>query len=107
MRSSPATVWRSVAIIARNDSYGTGLVEDATAALTEAGVEVVETVIYAEDAQTFDAEVEQLAAANPEGILLIAFNEASKILTTMVEQGIGPARPADLRCRRLHGQRPR
>ena len=47
----------SVAIIARNDSYGTGLVEDATAALQEAGVEVVETKIYAEDAQTFDAEV--------------------------------------------------
>ena len=81
----------AVAILARNDSYGTGLVEDATAALEEAGVEVVETVIYAEDAQTFDAEVEQIAAANPEGILLIAFNEASKILTTMVEQGIGPA----------------
>ena len=97
----------SVAIIARNDSYGTGLVEDATAALEEAGVEVVETVIYAEDAQTFDAEVEQVAAANPEGILLIAFNEASKILTTMVEQGIGPGGPADLWRRRLHGQRPR
>ena len=47
----------TVAIVARNDSYGTGLAEDATAALEEAGVEVVETVIYAEDAQTFDAEV--------------------------------------------------
>jgi ABC-type branched-subunit amino acid transport system substrate-binding protein len=80
----------SVGIIARNDSYGTGLVEDATAALTEAGVEVVETKIYAEDAQTFDAEVEAMKAANPEAVLLISFNEASKILTTMVEQGVGP-----------------
>ena len=80
----------TVGIIARNDSYGTGLVEDLTAALTEAGVEVVETRIYAEDAQTFDAEVEAISAANPEAVVLIAFNEASKILTTMVEQGIGP-----------------
>jgi ABC-type branched-subunit amino acid transport system substrate-binding protein len=80
----------SVAIIGRNDSYGTGLIEDATAALEEAGVEVVETKIYAEDAQTFDAEVEAAKAAAPEAILLVSFNEASKILTTMVEQGVGP-----------------
>ena len=80
----------SVAILARNDSYGTGLLEDATAALTEAGVEVVESIIYAEDAQTFDAEIEAVKAANPEGVLLISFDEASKILTTMVEQGVGP-----------------
>lgn len=80
----------SVVIMARNDSYGTGLVEDSTAALTEAGVEVVDTIIYAEDAQTFDAEVEQIAAADPDAVLLIAFDEASKILTVMVEQGVGP-----------------
>lgn len=80
----------SVAIVARNDSYGTGLVEDATAALEESGVEVVDTVIYAEDAQTFDAEVAAVIAAGPDAVLLIAFDEASKILTTMVEQGVGP-----------------
>ncbi len=80
----------TVAIVARNDSYGTGLVEDATAALQESGVEVVDTVIYAEDAQTFDAEVARVVAANPDAVLLIAFDEASKILTTMVEQGVGP-----------------
>ena len=47
-------------------------------------------MIYAEDAQTFDAEVAGLVAANPDAVLLIAFDEASKILTTMVEQGVGP-----------------
>ena len=80
----------TVVIIARNDSYGTGLAESAATALAEAGSEVVETLIYAEDAQTFDAEVAAAAAASPDAILLIAFEEASKILTTMVEQGIGP-----------------
>jgi ABC-type branched-subunit amino acid transport system substrate-binding protein len=80
----------TVVIVARNDSYGTGLAEDSAKALEEAGVEVVETKIYAEDAQTFDAEVAAIKAANPEAVLLIAFDEASKILTKMVEQGVGP-----------------
>ena len=54
------------------------------------GVEVVLTKIYEQNAQTFDAEVGAVKAANPEAVLLIAFDEASKILTKMVEQGIGP-----------------
>jgi branched-chain amino acid transport system substrate-binding protein len=80
----------SVAIIARNDAYGTGLADKTEAALKEAGVEVVLKKIYSEDAQTFDAEVGAVKAANPEAVLMIAFDEGSKILTKMVEQGIGP-----------------
>jgi ABC-type branched-subunit amino acid transport system substrate-binding protein len=80
----------NIAIVARNDSYGTGLAEDAAKALQEAGVEVVLTKIYEQNAQTFDAEVAAVKAASPEAVLLIAFDEASKILTKMVEQGIGP-----------------
>ena len=34
--------------------------------------------------------MEAVKAANPEAVLLIAFDEASKILTKMVEQGVGP-----------------
>ena len=80
----------NIAIVARNDSYGTGLAEDSKKALEEAGVEVVLTKIYEQNAQTFDAEVAAVKAANPEAVLLIAFDEASKILTKMVEQGVGP-----------------
>jgi ABC-type branched-subunit amino acid transport system substrate-binding protein len=80
----------TVGIIARNDSYGVGLRDDTTAALEEAGVEVVETQTYDEGAQTFDAEVQALAAANPDAVLVIAFDEASRIVTTMIENGIGP-----------------
>jgi ABC-type branched-subunit amino acid transport system substrate-binding protein len=88
----------TVGIIARNDSYGTGLVEDTTAALEEAGVEVVETQIYDEAAQTFDAEVGALAAADPDAILVIGFDESSKILTTMIENGVGPDAKAVYGC---------
>jgi ABC-type branched-subunit amino acid transport system substrate-binding protein len=80
----------TVAIVARNDAYGTGLAEDTTAALEEAGVEVVETKIYDEKAATFDAEVAAVKAAAPDAVLLITFDEGSKILKTMVEQGVGP-----------------
>ena len=81
-------------IIARNDAYGTGLLEDTKAALADAGVEVVAERVYDEKATTFDSEVEAIAAADPEAILLITFEEGSKILTAMVEQGIGPANKA-------------
>jgi len=80
----------TVAIIARNDAYGTGLAATAKAALEEAGVKVVAEKIYDEKAQTFDAEVDEVKAADPDAILLIAFDEASRILTTMVEKGVGP-----------------
>ena len=46
--------------------------------------------VYDEKAQTFDAEVDEIVAADPDAILLIAFDEASRILRTMVEKGIGP-----------------
>ena len=85
-------------IIARNDSYGVGLRDDTTAALQEAGVEVVETQTYSEDAQTFDAEVGALAAADPDAILVIGFDESSRILTQMIEEGIGPDAKAVYGC---------
>ena len=80
-----------MAILARNDSYGTGLAGTAQAALEEAGVEVVYNKVYDEKAQTFDAEVDEMVAADADAILLIAFDEASRILTTMVEKGTGRA----------------
>jgi branched-chain amino acid transport system substrate-binding protein len=80
----------TVGMIVRNDAYGTGLQEDSKKALEEAGVEVVVEKVYDEKAQTFDAEVDEVVAADPDAILLIAFDEASRILTTMVEKGVGP-----------------
>lgn len=80
----------TVGILALDDDYGTGLAEDLTAALDAAGVEVVDTKIYDPAAQTFDAEVGAMVTADPEAIVVIGFDESSRILTVMVEQGIGP-----------------
>jgi ABC-type branched-subunit amino acid transport system substrate-binding protein len=80
----------NVAILARNDSYGTGLLDDTTKALQQAGSKVVVSKIYDQKATTFDAEVDAVKAAKPDAVILITFDEGSKILKTMVEKGIGP-----------------
>ena len=77
-------------ILALDDPYGTGLADDLSAALKDAGVDVVEKIIYDPQAQTFDAEVGKIKAKDPDGIVIIGFDESSRILATMVEQGIGP-----------------
>ncbi len=80
----------NVAIIARNDAYGTGLAEDLQKNLEANGAKVVITKIYDEKATTFDAEVDAIKAAAPDAVAIIGFEESSKILATMVEKGVGP-----------------
>ena len=80
----------TVGILALNDAYGTGLAEDFEKAFSGSGGRVVEKIIYDPKAQTFDNEVDRIKAANPAGIVLIGFDESSRILATMVEKGIGP-----------------
>jgi ABC-type branched-subunit amino acid transport system substrate-binding protein len=77
-------------ILALDDAYGTGLADVAEGVLADAGVEVLDKVIYDPRAASFDSEVGAIADADPDAILLIAFDEASRITRTMVERGIGP-----------------
>jgi branched-chain amino acid transport system substrate-binding protein len=80
----------TVYIMALDDAYGTGLADAIEANLTAAGVTVVGKKIYDPKATTFDAEVGEIKTANPDAIMLVTFDEGSRILRTMVEQGIGP-----------------
>lgn len=79
-----------IAIAARADEYGEGLLDATSEALEEQGATVVEEVLYDPEASTFDSEVEQLAGANPEAIVLIAFDEGAQILQGLIEAGVGP-----------------
>ena len=81
----------TVGILALDDPYGTGLAEDLTTALEDSGIEVVETIIYDPAAQTFDAQTQDIISADPEAIVIIGFDESSRILANLVEQGAGPA----------------
>ncbi|MDP2292235.1 MAG: ABC transporter substrate-binding protein [Actinomycetota bacterium] len=80
----------NVAIIARNDAYGTGLADVVQKTLEAAGITVSVVKIYEPDAGTFDAEVNEIAGASPDAVVVIGFEESSKILRTMVENGVGP-----------------
>lgn len=82
--------YTTLGILALDDDYGTGLAEDLTNSFEASGGEVVKTIIYDPAAETFDAEVGEMAAAGAEAIMLIGFEESSRVLTTMIEQGIGP-----------------
>jgi ABC-type branched-subunit amino acid transport system substrate-binding protein len=81
---------QSVYILALDDAYGTGLATVVEEVLTAAGVKVLGKKIYDPKATTFDAEVGEVVAANPDAIVLITFDEGSRILRTMVENGVGP-----------------
>ena len=84
----------SVFILALDDAYGTGLADVAEGVLNEAGVEVLGKTIYDPKAASFDSEVGEVADADPDAVLLITFDEGSRILRTMNERGIGPTSKA-------------
>ena len=82
---------QSAYILALDDAYGTSLAEVIEAGLTAAGVEVLGTKIYNPAPETvFDSDIDEIVAADPDAIILITFDEGSRILKTMVEKGIGP-----------------
>ena len=81
-----------VSILAMNDPYGTGLADNTVADLEAAGIpsDQIQKIIYDPNAQSFNAEVDQVANFNPDGIAVIGFEESAKILTRMNEVNIGP-----------------
>lgn len=89
---------RNVAIINRNDAYGVGLTEQLTKALVARGANVVLTKTYDTEADSFDTEVDDIKGVSPDAVVIIGFAESSKILTAMVEAGIGPADMAVYGC---------
>ncbi len=84
--------YSEVAVIALNDAYGQGFADAVVAQLEANGANVVANVAYDPNGTVFDADVQQLADAAPEAVVLIAFPDTgSVILQAMIEQGIGPA----------------
>ena len=82
---------QSAYILALDDAYGTSLADVIEAGLKAAGVEVLGKKIYNPAPETvFDSDIDEIVAADPDAIILITFDEGSRILKTMVEKGIGP-----------------
>ena len=81
-----------VGILALQDPYGEGLSENVGAAVTGAGgtLTPAEPIFYDPAASNFDAQVNELKAANPGCVNLIGFEESAKVIQSMVAAGIGP-----------------
>ncbi len=80
----------NVAIMGRQDFYGEGLAERTQEVLEEKGATVSDFTLYAADAQNFTAEVNKIAASKPDAIVLVSFNETTKIIPQLIAKGIGP-----------------
>ncbi len=80
----------NVAIMARQDSYGEALANQVEKVFTDQGGTVTDKVLYNADAGQFNAEVDKIASNDPEAIVLIAFNETTKIIPALTAKGIGP-----------------
>jgi branched-chain amino acid transport system substrate-binding protein len=83
----------SVAIVARNDDYGSGFAEALADGLDESGIEVTETVLYNPDSPSgYGADVERAIASQPEAVVVIGFNDdGAAIIKAMIERNAGPA----------------
>ncbi len=80
----------SGATIARKDPYGEGL-QNAFVADFEAGGGTITTALtYDPTAASFEAEVAEIAAGNPEFVQVVGFDESTKLIQEMIKQGIGP-----------------
>ena len=80
----------SLGILALQDAYGEGLADTVEEQFTAAGGEVTNKIIYDPKAASYDAEVDQVAGSNPDGIVVIGFDESQKVLNSMIEKGVGP-----------------
>jgi ABC-type branched-subunit amino acid transport system substrate-binding protein len=77
----------SAAILARGDAYGEGLAEDIRGPFEEQGGEIVVEKIYDPEAQTFEAEVDEVVSADPDALFMVGFEESAGILNALFEQG--------------------
>lgn len=80
----------NVAVMARQDAYGEGLAEQVKQTLEEKGATVSEFILYNAEAENFTAEVNKVAAAKPDAIVLVSFNETTKIVPQLISKGVGP-----------------
>ena len=81
-----------VGVLALQDPYGEGLAGFVGETVTGGGGTLTpeEPIFYDPAASNFDAQVNELKAANPGCVVLIGFEESAKVIQSTVAAGIGP-----------------
>jgi len=77
----------TLGMIVLNDSYGTGLAKFTKEAFEAAGGEVVAESLFNEGDSSFDAQISEVTAANPDAIAVITFDQAKVITPALVGSG--------------------
>ena len=80
-----------VGIMFLSDEYGRGLATAVKENLEASGANIAAFISYDPTSSTFQAEIQELADAGVDSVMLIPFEEGGKILGQMIEAGIGPA----------------
>jgi branched-chain amino acid transport system substrate-binding protein len=80
----------SGATIARKDPYGEGLQNAFVADFEANGGTITTALTYDPTAASFEAEVAEIAAGNPEFVQVVGFDESVKLIQEMIKQGVGP-----------------
>ncbi len=77
----------TLGMIVLNDAYGTGLAQYTRDAFEAAGGEVVAEALFNEGDSSFDAQISEVTAANPDAIALITFDQSKIIVPSLVGAG--------------------
>lgn len=80
----------SIAILNRQDSYGTGLATEVKKSVEGGGGTIAAEVAYDPSAADFAADVAKIKAAKPQALALISFEETKKLIPELKKQGLGP-----------------
>jgi branched-chain amino acid transport system substrate-binding protein len=82
----------NVAILARQDAYGETLAEQIKVNLEGSGAKVATTSFYSQDATSFEAQVNEIAGAGADAVVVVSFEEVKKIMPQLIAAGAGPAK---------------
>jgi branched-chain amino acid transport system substrate-binding protein len=80
--------YSNIAIVARADDYGKGLADATAAALEGSGATIALNETYDPKATNFDSVVQKVSSANPDAVVVIAFEEGTQILAGLIESGM-------------------
>jgi ABC-type branched-subunit amino acid transport system substrate-binding protein len=81
---------QNVAILARQDAYGETLASEITKNLEAAGSTVAVSVLYSEKDGPGDTQIAEIADANADAVVLVAFEETTTIVPKLIQAGAGP-----------------
>jgi branched-chain amino acid transport system substrate-binding protein len=81
----------SVAIIVRNDSYGTGFAQALEDRFETSGVDVATTVEFDPEGTDFTADAQAIADAGADAVIMISYqDDGGKVLSALTAAGAGP-----------------